>query len=610
MDNPQPTSSPLDIDLEMPETASPDLLESADSLPDLSPQAILQNSSTIASRDDGSELAAGIRDGREAEVNASQVAMPVAPMPTLDTTEEGKGVQGNTEVDSPLSEQLPDEAIGFKLPSEPVPPVTPAATPPPVQRVSTPNPSPTLPTSPIRSSKKLGVGLLVLAVVCALGGSYMLAGSGAAIPGLTPLVTGLPLDGLAVAKMATSNLKSQSQYLVSGYSEVKGESAGGSLPDETSELVPVTSLRAEFDQPIGLQISHAGSQIGHHSLTMNEKKDQAVEVYLSMPSDVSEPSVVNFTGNSVNPLYQVDSKSIQESLFMPVLRIVPASLILTSVRSTSDYQKENGKKIAHYSYELSATDLSGYVPAGATITKANAQAYYAWKTAEPVRVVLELAMTYLGKPYTVLQSQEVVGYSGIDRSDSNIAVLSDVPKERLNTSSLIAQFGLSPNQVAHSTQLVEVPSPTGASVTTITDSITSIPLVPIASEAGKQRDIQRLADLTLIKEALARYAKVEGSYPKVEGVVQVQSSPALLTALVPTYITGLPVDPTKTTFWYEYSSNGTDIILRAVAEDAQNTQAKSGKAFAYFELTDSTTTQVEQTTLSTERTGLEDISTE
>jgi len=65
---------------------------------------------------------------------------------------------------------------------------------------------------------------------------------------------------------------------------------------------------------------------------------------------------------------------------------------------------------------------------------------------------------------------------------------------------------------------------------------------------------------------------------------QTRSSATLLAALVPTYMTAMPVDPLSNTYWYEYSSlDGTSYKLRSVVEDPTNPSAKKGVTYSYFE---------------------------
>jgi hypothetical protein len=66
---------------------------------------------------------------------------------------------------------------------------------------------------------------------------------------------------------------------------------------------------------------------------------------------------------------------------------------------------------------------------------------------------------------------------------------------------------------------------------------------------------------------------------------QTLASTTLLQALVPTYLTKLPVDPLTHTYWYEYKSDGSTYYLRCVAEDASDTTAHQGLTYSYLEFT-------------------------
>ena len=117
--------------------------------------------------------------------------------------------------------------------------------------------------------------------------------------------------------------------------------------------------------------------------------------------------------------------------------------------------------------------------------------------------------------------------------------------------------------------------------------ITTTPPVPTspATAEAKARDVQRKQDLKDLQSALLAYKKANGTYPAVSTPEQTIASTVLLSALVGTYMTALPVDPLSTTYWYQYQSDGFSYSLRSVAENPADPLAKQGAVFTYYELT-------------------------
>jgi len=98
------------------------------------------------------------------------------------------------------------------------------------------------------------------------------------------------------------------------------------------------------------------------------------------------------------------------------------------------------------------------------------------------------------------------------------------------------------------------------------------------------RDAQRLTDLTAIKKALDNYHTAKGSYPVSTTVDQTNASTVLKNALVPNYLSILPVDPNNSQYWYGYTSDGFSFTLTSVLEDTASA-GKQGDNVRYQEVT-------------------------
>lgn len=91
---------------------------------------------------------------------------------------------------------------------------------------------------------------------------------------------------------------------------------------------------------------------------------------------------------------------------------------------------------------------------------------------------------------------------------------------------------------------------------------------------GQQRDSTRKSDLASIKNALSLYFNDTGTYPKTTGVDKTNGGASILrTALVPKYISVLPVDPEDPTYYYGYKSEGQTYELTSILEDANDPDA-------------------------------------
>jgi hypothetical protein len=91
------------------------------------------------------------------------------------------------------------------------------------------------------------------------------------------------------------------------------------------------------------------------------------------------------------------------------------------------------------------------------------------------------------------------------------------------------------------------------------------------------RDTQRKADLRSIQSALAEYYSKFGYYPSTsDKLIETRTRNNILTkALIPDFLSALPVDPWTDKYYYGYKSNGTAYELSAVLgnnEDAEGTK--------------------------------------
>ena len=96
---------------------------------------------------------------------------------------------------------------------------------------------------------------------------------------------------------------------------------------------------------------------------------------------------------------------------------------------------------------------------------------------------------------------------------------------------------------------------------------TSVPTATTVDTANLN-DKTRKSDLTALKVALKGYYQAQQSYPEAAIMQKTSDTTSVLSALIPTYIATLPVDPLSPTYYYGYKSDGKTFELTAVLEDA------------------------------------------
>ena len=444
-----------------------------------------------------------------------------------------------------------------------------------------------------------GVGLFVALVVLS-GGGYVLALGGSRLPIFYSLASGLSPDGLAVAGKAATYVGGKQSYLENGSTAiVGGEVSGSTLPGNTgsaSNSIGTIKTAITAANPLRYDLKAAGLS-GKLGLTIDTAAE--LPIYLNTKATGFDGKwLVNLPANTGNPLVSVKADGIPKSLLFPALQPAPLTQLLAAVTKETSYQKMAGQQVAYYSYNLDGGKLAVSLPAGATVATATLGIYYQWQTAQPLHTDLSIKFSYQQRSYQLTEAYDYKSWDAAlpaATSDTNLAAVLtpstvNVPQQ-VEATGFIPQLGILLTNIPSTYDLSTVVIvPTGEGVTKAGSAITAVPPLPVvpATTAGIQRDTQRQADLNDLQKALEAYKTKTGAYPKVTGVVQTGASADLITAMVPTYMSKLPVDPLKDTYWYEYSSDGTAYALHAFAEDATNAQAKKGKAFAYFEVTNQT----------------------
>ena len=472
-------------------------------------------------------------------------------------------------------------------------------------RVAVPGAIAGLPSASPASSHRRNIGLIsaiggVVALILLAGVGFLLGAQGVRVPVFYQMVTKLQPNGVREAASALRVVTAHQKYSYADGSEIAVGLQGGStkplLPDSTSTspvVTPISTLAATVQD--GTRTTSDDSFSG----TLSVVADHGSGVTLQIAGVKETGGIlwqVRLPLNKTPTIHAINTAPINETLLTSLLHPAPLRTVLAAVSKENSYAKKtvNGQQLAVYVYTLKPQALTGLLPTNVSFSTATAEVTYAWKTGLPTQVNLVGAFRFQNQQYSY---RNTALYGNWDTAAP--AAVGEVASAQnpavLPTGEFVAQLGLTPKALpgldpaAAAALPTELPAitPTGNTVTAVSAPITTVPplLTQPASAEAKARDVQRRHDLADLQTALERYKTVVGGYPKVQPFEQTGSSATLLKELVPRFLTAVPVDPTSTTFWYEYSSDGNTYLLRAVAEDASRPEVKQGTSFSYYELT-------------------------
>lgn len=461
------------------------------------------------------------------------------------------------------------------------------------------------------------IGLLIFIIVGS-GAAYVMAKNGSRVPVLFKVVSGLETSGLATNSQALSYVQARTRYQVQGEVELVRsdvDKSGKPTLSTAGDTAAGSVYRLKSQMGQGEFSEKGANHVGLLALTVNQ--NDPIQLALNEKPSTADADnwSMYFSSNDKPQLASIKSSLVAKSLLLPILQPIPLEKLLTLPTGELAYQKQVGTKagtvLSAHKFTVASDKLKDYFPASAVLENFTLTSRYTWaQGATPAGQTstadLEGKVTYLQKVYTFTAKWRYGSWDQpLDPSGDASGAITKVtgndaptPASMASATALMGILNLStlPNTLTEaeggsvttggSTGSAAV-TPTGEGITVAGSRITTSPPVPTkpASAEAKARDTQRLKDLADIKQALSAYKTAKGSYPVSITLLQTVEGGVLLSELVSTYLTKLPIDPTKTTYWYEYTSTGSSFTLRAVAEDPESATVKKGSIYPYFEVT-------------------------
>ncbi len=472
--------------------------------------------------------------------------------------------------------------------------------------------------------RRSAVPILIGSFLVLIGGALTLvAAIGAArIPVLTPLFSGLPSSGKEVLTKATQAVASSSELAMTGIVtlELSSGTAG----------VQKLSLETKRDQ-LGVRTSNG--QAAPVTITVDGTKTEAV---LAEQTGSREVYRVAFPGLASTEDANVSDSELKSTV-LGALRIPSPETLLAASGAVVSHGVYKGSDATYDRITTSpdATALVEVLPGGATLKNATLTHYVAWKSARLSVSQLQAILVYGDIEYKLVVRWNYSGYGApVSAPQEAIELLSATELENLTAEAYGALLGIRPGDLptldaspqpsgsptpsaspvptASTTPFVSpsaspsvVASPRASSsaggtsavtprnggITSPRTEVTASPPAPLTvpDAAALDRDRKRKQDLADIQAALEAHKKANGSYPSAPNFIQLSASQAFFTAMLPTFLTAVPVDPTPDVRAYSYRTievAGSRVyVLRAILENGSDPDGQQAGAQRHYLVT-------------------------
>ena len=418
---------------------------------------------------------------------------------------------------------------------------------------------------------------------------YVLVLRGTRIPLLYPAISHLAADGLSERDRAVKAVTQATSYQYASTSQIALKlKSGGATSLSGGAVAPVPTVTTTLQTAVA---SLPTEGLSAKTIVAGPGKLPVPLLFVS-----GDPNWKIRLPLDTTPTDQQVSAAAMRSSFLPAAILpIRLSTILKSATAVTSYGQETSgtQRLAVYGYSLDPKQIATALPNGVAASDASATVTYPWGSDRPAQAAVSMTLTDGSIAYSYAS---LLNYQNWDEPvlDADLSGLAKSSGTDLSVSDLIAHLGFAAGSLPGS-DAVTAPAPVAALVpaaqftTQLLPVITATPPPPASAitDAMTVNDTQRKADLKLLQLALERYSTDHAGYPKSDALEQVQSSQTLLSALVSKYLTALPIDPSRTVYWYEYQSDGKTYSLRSVAENPADPSAKLGTFYHYFEFTSS-----------------------
>lgn len=507
-------------------------------------------------------------------------------------------------------------------PSQPAPKNIAAVTQVPIRPVTKPavqQPSPQAPRKPMPAANRTNTLIIagILGLIIIFAGGVFLTEKGLISFGLEKIYGairlealwgGLPANAENAFAMSAAKMKSEKSYKISGNATLtvnKGIKSNLISPIVSAAALPVLSLK---DEQIGPKINAVLAATTDQTSTSSNDLFQSGNSSTTGQSDTSSQSTSSTVPTSsltaVEEITTDINARIADSVSGTKINVKSSKssdseiqLIYSKnklyVKSSADIVYDSKAKGGWVAFDLNkfGTDSPGQTFLGSNFSGSNFSIVGGRSASETVggvrcfhysgKATIGSALESFGLKEDSITSLDVDYWLGtsdhlIHRLSMKIIPGSKSAVSRIDISLDFSEFGTDSSDF-----IVPASSSPYSGSTTASGQPTpgDTNLTP-----EKTRDTQRKADLANIAKALESYRSAQGKYPEVSGSEKISSSVGVLSsALVPKYLSVMPLDPNDPTNYYGYESNGTTYKLSCVLEDKTDKSGKSvGSVFLYF----------------------------
>lgn len=435
------------------------------------------------------------------------------------------------------------------------------------------------------------------------------------IPVLTPLFSGLPGDGKEVLTKATQAVASSTELALTGSTSL----------ELSSGTAGVQKLSFETKKDV-LAVRNSTGQAAVGAVTVD---GTATDVVIAEQAGSRTGYRVAFPGLASTKDATVSESELKATL-LGVLRVPSPETLLAASSNVTAHGVYKGADTLYDRIVTSpdAATLTEVLPGGATLEDARLTHYVAWKSARLGASQLTGTLVYGDVRYKLVVSWNYSGYGApVSAPQEAIELLEATELEDLTADAYAALLGIragslpvlgdlepsasptptpsssasaatspSPSAVASPSASAGAGSstaitPQNGGITTPRAEVTASPPAPLTvpDAAALERDRKRKQDLADIQKALTAYKKANGTYPEAKDFIQLSASQAFFAAMLPSFLTAVPVDPTPDVRGYSYRTidvAGSRVyVLRAVLENGSDSEGQQAGTQRHYLVT-------------------------